>query len=380
MRVLHLGKFYPPHRGGMETHLQTLAQGLAKEVEIRIIAFHDRPFTETTVDGNIKIVRAGTIGTVASLPLSAPYLREVRRNLAWADIVHLHHPNPLANLAVRNLKAHTPLVVTWHSDIVRQRIFGAAIAPLLEFTWRRSAAILVNSYHYLETSKVLRKHRSRCHVVPLGIDVDPLGQIHKENVKHIHAKYGNRLILAVGRLVGYKGFDYLIDAMRNVDGRLLLIGTGPLHNMLQARIRAGQLQDKVTLLSHVDDVTAYYQACNLLAVPSVTRAEAFALVQVEAMACGKPVINTAIDSGVPEVSLDGMTGITVPPKDSEALASAISLLLEQPDLCIKYGEAGKQRARREFSATKMVDNTLSVYEQVRAKESRPVYASSEPTA
>lgn len=367
MRILQIGKFYPPHPGGMETHLQLLCRGLASRVHLDVVAFGDRLSSEVREDRGVKLHLARARLHVASQPISRNYVKLAQKLSAGADIVHLHHPNPLGNLAIIASNFKGKLVVTYHSDVVRQQILGRAVRPVFTQLWKRTHAFVVNSNRYIDSSPVLRRHRERCHVIPLGIDLQPFTNAHVGKVSEIRETHGNRLILAVGRLVSYKGFNYLIEAMTRVNARLVMVGTGPLRSDLEQLVIRLGLRDKVTFLDAVKDVTPYYQACTLLALPSVTRAEAFALVQVEAMASGKPVVNTALDSGVPFVSVDGLTGTTVPPRDSKALADAINRLLDDPALCARYGEAGRQRARDEFSAEQMVERTFQVYKNVLAE-------------
>jgi rhamnosyl/mannosyltransferase len=177
-------------------------------------------------------------------------------------------------------------------------------------------------------------------------------------------QYGPRLVLAVGRLVGYKGFIYLLEAMLRVDATLLLVGTGPLDAALKAAAQDYGVSRKVKFLGRVDDLQKYYRASSVFVLPSNSRAEAFGLVQLEAMAAGLPVINTDLNSGVPEVSLDGVTGITVPPEDSDSLAQAITRLLANAGMRKRMGEAGMVRARREFAPGLMIERTMQLYEEV----------------
>jgi glycosyltransferase involved in cell wall biosynthesis len=170
------------------------------------------------------------------------------------------------------------------------------------------------------------------------------------------------VILSVGRLIEYKGLEFLLGAMKEVDATLLVIGTGRLREQLEKMTEDSGIQGKVRFLGKVEDVSPYYKAAQLFVLPSITRAEAFGLVQVEAMAAGIPVVNTELDSGVPEVSVGGVTGITVPPNDSEALARAINFLLGNEDARRKYGEAASDRARETFTAQRMADETQKIYQ------------------
>jgi rhamnosyl/mannosyltransferase len=307
---------------------------------------------------------AGTRGVLASAPISGSFVRFVRQHVKEADLVHIHHPNPIADLALMLSPAANKVVVTHHSDIVRQKFLTKLIYPVLNNTWRVASRILVNSTAYLKNSSIPRKFRNKCRVVPLGVDLTPFEENRTAEVVNIRDKYGSRIVLAVGRLVAYKGFEYLIDAMAHVEGKLLIIGKGPLEQRLRQHAIGRGLEKKVDVLTKVVDAVPYFQASTMYVLSSVTRAEAFGLVQVEAMAAGKPVVNTAIDSGVPYVSVDGVTGITVPPRDSASLSDAMNRLFDDPALGEKLGKAGRERAREEFSSRRMIERTLEIYEAV----------------
>jgi glycosyltransferase involved in cell wall biosynthesis len=361
-RVLHVGKFYPPYMGGMETHLQTLCNLLRDTVELRVVVANlGREHIRDVVDG-VTVDRVGTLFNVSSAPINPAMASEIRRS--DADIVHLHHPNPAAMLAYLASGHRGQLVVTYHSDVVRQRVLGKAFEPFLERVLARSSAIIATSPNYLATSPVLARHEGRCHVIPLGIDVQPFAAPNLNAVRDIRERYGARIILGVGRLIYYKGFEVLVDAMAEVVGHLLIIGEGPLRSQLERRAADLGVADRVTFLGNIPDMVPFYYAAAVFALPSIARSEAFGLVQLEAMASGTPVINTRLDSGVPFVSLHGMTGLTVTPGHVGELAAALQCLLDNPELRREFGEAGKRRVAVEFSAEVMVERTLALYENV----------------
>jgi rhamnosyl/mannosyltransferase len=171
-------------------------------------------------------------------------------------------------------------------------------------------------------------------------------------------------VLGVGRLVYYKGFEHLIEAMKFVQGRLVIVGRGPLRHALQQKAEGCKVSERVSFLTDVEDVCPYYHAADVFALSSVARSEAFGIVQLEAMACGKPVVNTNLDSGVPSVSLDGVSGITVPPADPERLGTAINSLLNDPLRRAAYGRAGQLRVKQHFSLQGMARQTLALYQEV----------------
>jgi glycosyltransferase involved in cell wall biosynthesis len=361
-RVLHVGKYYPPYHGGMETHLHALCTALRDDVDIEVLVANDaRETVHERVDG-VPVTRLGTVATLASTPFTPGLVREIRRS--DADVVHLHFPHPTAIVAWLASGHRGRLVITYHSDVVRQRVLGALFAPVLDRALARASAIVCTSPQYVESSAALRAHRARCHVLPFGVPVEGLVRPDAGAVAALRARHGSPLILAVGRLVEYKGFAYLVRAMRDVDAHLVIVGQGPERASLEREIAAAGVAGKVSLVGSVPDLAPWLHAADIFALPSVMRSEAFGLVQVEAMVCGKPVVNTALDSGVPYVSVHEETGLTVPPRDPAALAAALRRLLADPALRARHGAAGRARAARLFSVGAMRDATLQLYDQL----------------
>ena len=194
--------------------------------------------------------------------------------------------------------------------------------------------------------------------------MNSLRAVDASTAQAIRLRHGSRIVLAVGRMIGYKGFEYLVKAMRTVTGELLLIGDGPLRPILEAKARQVGVADRVTFLGQVNAVGPYLLAADVFVLPSITRAEAFGIVQLEAMAFEIPVVNTLLASGVPFVSRHEETGLTVPPADSGALADAINWLLNDPALRRRLGRAARRRVETEFSASMMVDRTIALYQDV----------------
>jgi glycosyltransferase involved in cell wall biosynthesis len=374
LRVLHVGKFYPPHPGGMESHLGFLAGRLrdSGEADVEVVVSNASSDTVSEVIDGIPVTRVGTRLAVAGASFNPGMARAIRERAA--DVVHFHHPNPTA--VVSYLASGHPgrLVVTYHSDIVRQRVLAALLGPLLDRFFRRASAILATSPNYAATSPVLRRHAERVRVVPFGIDAEGFADAPAEAAE-VRARYGPRIVLAVGRLVYYKGFDYLLRAFARVDGRLLIVGSGPLRKELEAEAERLGVADRVAFLGSVPDLRPYYHAADVFAFPSVARSEAFGLAQLEAMASGLPVVNTALESGVPFVSPHGLSGLTVPPRDAAVLAGAVSRLLDDPALRRRLGGAGRERARTTLSAGAMVERTLQVYRAAAEARVPPVFDS-----
>ena len=357
LRVLQLGKYYYPHSGGIETHLRLLTDSLSVANEVEVLVHNVARLTLRERVGSVDVTRVATLGRLASTELSPALVRELSGRRY--DVLHLHTPNPMGMLAYYLAKkaADHRLVVTHHSDVVRQIWMRRAFQPVFAGVMRRADAIVVTSQRYLETSLELKPYREKCVVIPYGIPLTEAGRPVPSVVDEFSSRHRRRVILSIGRLVYYKGFEVLLAAMARVDAGLIIVGSGPLERSLRERIQNLALGERVLLLGDVsnDQITRILPAAQVFAFPSIARSEAFGIVQLEAMAAGLPVVNTHLDSGVPEVSLHGVTGLTVPPGDPVALASALRALLEDPPLRARLGAAGQSRVRTQFAVELMVE-------------------------
>ncbi len=378
MRILQLGKFYFPHMGGIENHLYLLCNELKHSVDLDVVVANARRTSSVDDVNGVRVTRCLSLTSVASTSLcpTMPFALSGRRY----DLLHFHFPDPMgvmSYLVGRPAQRHA-IVVTYHGDIVKQKRLLRLYGPFMHTILARAEAIICTSPDYLAGSEVLAPYRAKCHVIPHGIDLsqfEPSRETEREAAA-IRARFGGRkIVLGVGRLIYYKGFEYAVRAMREVDAELLLVGTGPLKVALEETARECGVASRVHFLGEVraESLAAHYIASDVYALPSVARSEAFAIVQLEAMACGVPVVNTAIPrSGVTFVSRDGESGLTVPPMDAPAFARALSKILDDGELRHRLGEAGRARVKREFSKEVMAERTLALYEQVtRLRANRP---------
>jgi rhamnosyl/mannosyltransferase len=386
LRIVHLGKYYPPSPGGIEEHTRALARGqaaLGAEVRVLVVnhataAGRDATFDRLTptpdseeTDGPVRVVRVGRWANVAKLDLVPKLLTAVRRLARWGpDVWHLHTPNATMMLALVACPFVRPLVITHHSDIVRQRFLKYAIRPVEVFAYRRAARVLSTSAGYIDGSPVLQEHRDKVEVLPLGIDLQPYREPAAAALafaEKLRAAHGSPLWLCVGRLIYYKGHAVALEALRQTRGTLLVIGTGPLARELASRAREVGVADRVVFRGHAtaDELAGAYRAATALWFPSTARSEGFGLVQVEAMAAGCPVVNTAIaGSGVSWVCRNEQEGLTVPVNDAAALAAAANRLLAESGLRDRLGVAARARAAAEFDARVMAARSLDIYRGV----------------
>ena len=364
MHVLHVGKYYPPYRGGIETVVEQLCRGLARQgLTITALVSNDGPTTvDETIDG-VRVVRLGRTAELNSQPLNLRLLSTLRRTRF--DVLHLHTPNPVGALAVLVAGGAEPIVVTHHSDIVRQRWLGGAATVAQSLLYRRAAAVIAATPKHIEHSTALRRFDSRCRVIHFPIDPLPFVDAPSAWDDALPLAWSNQpLVLFVGRLVYYKGLDILLEEMRLAKGaRLAIVGIGPLLNRLVEQTARLGISERVKFLGAVSDdrLHSLYKCARFLVLPSVAPSEAFGMVQLEAMAAGRPVISTNLKSGVPYVNLDGVTGLIVPPSDPRALAAAMDALLNDELRARKLGEAAQRRVFAEFHVEKVVDAHVELY-------------------
>lgn len=324
-----------------------------------------------TVDeciSGVKVRRCASRWKISSMPLSFRFLLDYCKLSKEVDIVQIHMPFPLADLAyLLSGKSKKNLVIWWHSDIVRQKRWMLFYRPLLSFFLKQAQAIIVATKGHIDGSDILKKYRDRCIVIPYGIKKEVLcaAKAYKEE-----SNFHSLRLLFVGRLVYYKGCEILLDALaRTQEMTLTIVGEGTLRKALQEQTKKLNLEKRVFFLGKIEDEKLFqeYASCDVLVLPSVEKSEAFGLVQLEAMAFGKPVINTKLKSGVPYVSLDGQTGLTVPPRDIDALTKALYWMQNHPFERQVMGKEAKRRVETIFSEEKMLSRVNELYEKVAMK-------------
>jgi glycosyltransferase involved in cell wall biosynthesis len=371
MRIVHLFKdFYPPITGGIEQHMRLLCAGLASKADVSVLV-PSRLLrrTEEAIDG-VRVVRTPELGRWLSTPLCPGMASELRR--LSPDLVHLHFPSPAGDLAYLVSGCRAPVVMTYHADVVRQRPVLWAYRPVFKRLSARVRRIIVSSHEYLASSTFLPPYRDRCAVIPFGVDVDSftLERGEQQQVQEVRRRHGNRLVVFLGVLRYYKGLDVLVRAMTSVPGHLLVVGSGTQRAPVERLARRLGLVDRVTFTGQVSDPRrrVVLHAADVFVLPSTDRSEAFGIAQLEAMACGKPVVGSDLPTGVRAVNHHGVTGLLVPPRDPDALAQALNTLLDDDALRASLGRAARQRVEREFTAERMVSDTLSIYDDVLARE------------
>ncbi|MBN2025473.1 MAG: glycosyltransferase [Actinobacteria bacterium] len=368
--MLHANKLYYPHIGGVEEVVRRIAEGTVpmEDMHAEVLVCNEGLRTVREMVNGVEVTRTGSIGRILSEPISPAYLPYLRRR--DADIYHFHTPFPLGELGGLMLGRGRKMVASYHSDVLRQKRLVYAYRPVLERFLRRCSAILVASPQLMRSSPALSSLQDRCRLVHYGVDVrrfqvDGIVSCRASELRDRYAT-GGGLVLFVGRLVYYKGLEYLLEAAGKVDAGFLILGRGPLAKRLRLQAETAGISRRIHFVDWADEaeITAYYHASDMLVLPSTARTEAFGLVLLEAQACGKPVISTELGTGTSYANLDGITGFVVPPGDAGALAAAVNRLLADGALRKEMGSRGKERVEQEFTLEGLVAGTAKIYAEI----------------
>lgn len=367
-KILQAAKWYCPEVGGIETVAIAITAAVKDKADMQILVCSGKKSRETGItDEGVYIYRAKTPFKVCSTPISFDYLSAFRKMSKDVDLIQLHAPFPLSDLALflgrrsRRIKK----ALWYHSDVIKQKKLMFFYKPLLKWMLRKVDKIYVASRSIAEQSQYLAKHMDKVEVIPFGISTKDYDRA--EKYPFLTEKLNNKnnvKILFVGRLVYYKGIDVLIEAMAKTSGaELFIIGGGELDGELKKRTEELGIQDNIHFMGRIEkrELLASFADCDMFVLPSVNRAECFGLVQLEAMVYGKPVINTSLPTAVPEVSLHGETGLTVEPGNVDQLAEAMNTLINDKDMREKYGAKARERCEQTFSLSKMQEKLYASY-------------------
>lgn len=376
IRVLQVNKLYYPVTGGIERVVQQLAEGLCKDTDTKVLVCRKKGKTVVEQVGGVEVTRASSMGMLSSLPLSVSFLWKFRRMAKDRDIIHIHMPFPLGDLACFLSGYKGKVILWWHSDIVRQKRLMKLYRPLMEWLLRRADCIVVATQGHIDGSKYLQPYEDKCRIIPYGVDPKMEREAerwYEDRKPHKKSDKKPDVVnyLFVGRLVYYKGCRIMIEAFARAaeaDRRLRLdiVGMGPLEPELKKQTEELGVTDQIYFHADVsdDELIRYFKECDVFVLPSLQRSEAFGLVQIEAMAFGKPVINTRLPSGVPYVSLHGETGLTVEPGNVTELAEAMQYLAEHPSERQQMGKRARERMEEQFRMDTMLENVKKLYEEL----------------
>lgn len=354
LNIMQISRFYYPDKGGVERTVQNIAEGLCRQVHMTVLTCRRLGAGRRQLIHGVEIYRLASLGMFSSLPISPFFLHKFKKLAENQDILCLHLPFPLADLGLFLSGYKGKVYIWWHSDVVRQKNMMLLYKPLMEKTLRRADKIIVGAYGIIEGSSYLMDYKDKCVVIPFGIEETPLYR----NVPEGGGQETEIVFLFVGRLVYYKGCEILLSALKGIShARLVIAGNGKLEKKLRRWVSREGLSGRVTFCREPEDneLNQLLSSCDVFVFPSLLKSEAFGLVQLEAMAHGKPVINTWLPSGVPSVSLHGVTGLTVKPGSVLELREAMLWMMEHKEERLLMGKNGRERVRQEYTREKMLE-------------------------
>lgn len=368
MKVTHVCKGYPPELvGGMEQVVKSIVEGTsALGIDVEVICLSKSPAwsrTETIVGRKIHFHR--TDFQLGANPVSVAMAFRVPGLITNTDVIHYHFPYPFADFLHFSTRIQQPSVVTYHSDIVRQKTLVRLYRPLMRRFLSSVDRIVATSPNYLATSEVLSNYQEKTRVIPIGLDCAQYPMASADRLKYWRNRVGKRFFLFVGVLRYYKGLFILLRAAKRAGYPTVVVGAGPLEKKLTA-IATKEGIGNVEFLGRLseEDKIALLKLCFSVVLPSNLRSEAFGVSLLEGAMFSKPLISCDIGTGTSFVNRDQVTGIVIPPGDPEALSSAMTYLWDHPEEAAAMGARAKVRYLQEFTAQKMAQSYVELYDEI----------------
>ena len=362
-KITHITRFAYPHIGGIETVINQINACLTDdEFEKEVLCCSNKH--NSSFENGVKYNRCKYWFEIFNNTISLEFLWKLSK--VNTDILHYHMPFIFAVIChfIARPK-YKKMYITYHAELVGYDKVMKYFWWLYKYFYKIADRIHVLSSNVIYSDKILTPFKDKCYVLPFGIDTKVE---ENEEQNKIREQYKDKkILLCSGRLVRFKGFQYAIDAMKQVERAVLLImGDGKYREVLEEQIKNGNLQDKVVLLGEIKDKTLkneIFSACDIFLLPSIQRTESFAIVQLEAMKHSKPVINTNLGTGVNYVSVDKETGLTVEPKNIKQLTEAVNQLLNNNELRNLYGENAKKRVYELFDIKQIKEKYKELYSE-----------------
>ena len=381
LKVLHVGKFFPPFAGGMESFLRDLVyEQCTQGLGCSVLVHSHKTFSSLQMEmipcgsGGFSLIRAPLQGILVYTPVSFSFVRILKREIERfkPDVIHIHVPNPSAFFLMLISAAYSiPWVLQWQSDVIpskhdwRLRFLSRGYRLLEKKLIQKATAIIASSPPYLETSRELVAVRDKCEVIPLGLRYD---RFNTPSCDLKGTSGRNFQILTVGRLTYYKGHKLLLQAVASMsDVTLLVVGEGDEGDDLRKLVQLYGLQECVFMLGRVADeeLLSLYQQCDCFCLPSIERTESFGIVLLEAMAAGKPcVVSDVNGSGMSWVVENGVTGLHFQNGNVASLREALNQLKNDSDMRRRMGRVGRLRYKEKFTIGKVAEQILKLYRKV----------------
>ncbi|MCX7338868.1 MAG: glycosyltransferase family 4 protein [Alphaproteobacteria bacterium] len=365
MKILHVYKtYFPDTMGGVEQVISTLSKGLLKDgIVSEVFCLTPNKDTETIVVDGIRVHRCPSDCTIASTPLSLPAFKKFRDLSKQFDIIHYHFPYPFADMLHFAARTNPPTVVTYHSDIVKQKLFYPIYKPLMYRFLKSVNCIVATSPAYMETSPILKQFKNKTSIIPIGIDKKDYPAATPDGISSLQKRFGDRFFAFVGVLRYYKGLHTLIEAVRDTSIQIVIAGTGPIEHDLKKQ--AAGLTNVHFLGAISDQQKAdLLTACYGFVFPSHLRSEAFGISLLEAAMYKKPLISCEIGTGTSYINHNQTTGFVIEPNQPEGLKQALMDLLANPKRAKEMGENAHTRYLDLFSSDKMISAYKKLYHRI----------------
>lgn len=371
MKILHIFKqYFPEKQGGVEETIRQISRFTAKQgISNKILTV-----SPTADPGIIKypeatVVRYKTTLDKLSTPISFDFYSNFKTNISSSDILHFHFPWPFAELCALCNTIRKPSLVTYHSDIVKHKYLNKLYRPFSKMFLRKVDTIIATSENYLETSDDLRPFKSKCKVIHLAIDRERFEEVDEGILNAVRNEYGEDFFLFVGVLRSYKGLDYLLDAMKGLKQKLVIVGKGSEEVRLKAKAKLSGL-DNVVFAGYIEDkiLPAFYKLSRAFVFPSCNRSEAFGVSLLEASYFSKPMISTELGTGTTLVNRHKETGLVVAPRNVIELSDSLTFFSKNKQICEKYGRNAKKRFEKLFSLEAIGMKYLDTYNQLYEKQ------------
>jgi len=371
MRILHINKtYYPDTFGGIEQCIYQLCEGCASHgIDSHVLTLSRNAQTPILSLGKHTVHRARLDLEIASTGFSLPYIHQFIKLSSEADILHYQFPWPFSDMVrfITTTKIKKPYIITYQSDIVKQKRLLKLYAPLRDDFLKKADCIVTTSPNYLRTSDVLRPFRDRVKIIPIGIDRERYPVPTADCISKWRKILPERFFLFIGATRYYKGLHILLDALGGADYPLVILGSGPCDAALKAQASKLGLKNSRFLGALPDeDKMAVLKLSYAVVLPSHIRTEAFGICLLEGAMYGKPLISTEIGTGTTYINVDGETGLVAPPDNPGTLKSAMYSLWKDPCLAESMGRRAHARYLDVFTADRMVQSYIEIYKELLA--------------
>ncbi|HEN3635988.1 TPA: glycosyltransferase family 4 protein [Yersinia enterocolitica] len=367
LKVLHFYKtYYPDSFGGIEQVIFQLCEGGAsKGIDSTVLSLSKRSGIINKKIGTHTVYCSPVNFEVASTPFSFQAIKDFKKLAQQSDIIHYHFPFPFMDMVHFISGINKPTVVSYHSDIVKQKNILKIYTPLMNLFLGSVSRIVAASPNYVATSATLKKFSRKVSVIPYGLDEDSYPTPLPERIDFWKSKFGTRFFLFIGAFRYYKGLHILIEAAKNSSYPIVIVGAGPIESELKKQAEKLDIQNIYFLGAVSDeDKASLLSLCYAVVFPSNLRSEAFGITLLEGAMYGKPLISSEIGTGTTFINIDQQTGLVVPPSDPVALRTAMDQLWDDIELSERFGRNARNRYLENFTSEKMVSSYIDLYNEI----------------